>query len=142
MSERALAMGLLGSLLLVVGCEGRTPQCNRFVDSVNHAQARMGDILVTAGGPNPTAPSLEAYAKAHDDLVVKLRALKLGDKKLAGYRDRYLALAQGLAEATRKTAAKLESPEAQKAADEVKAFTPKKRELEKEVNDYCRGRDD
>jgi hypothetical protein len=142
MLGRARALGTLGMLLLSAGCEGRTPQCNRFVDTVNHAQSKMADILVVAAGPNPTAPSLEAYAKAHDDLVVKLRALKLRDKKLVGFRDRYVDLAHGLAEATRKTAAKLETPEAQKAADEVKAFTPKKRELEKEVNDYCRGRDD
>lgn len=143
MVARAARLAGIGLVTLALGCEGRTPQCNRLVDTVNQEHAKLADILVIAGGPNPTAPSLEAYAKVQDDLVAKLRALKLRDKKLADFRDRYLTLAQGLAAATRKTAIHLESPrEGQKAAEEVKAFSPRQRELEKEINAYCRGSKD
>lgn len=142
MNGAARALGIFAISILAPGCERRTPQCNRLVDTINRAQAKMADILVIAGGPRPTAPSLEEYAKAHDDMVKDLRLLQLRDKKILDFRDRYVEIAQGIAEATRKTAVMLDTEEAQKAADEVKAFTPKKRALEKSVNDYCRGRDD
>ena len=141
MTSRALS--LLGLVGVVAGCESRTPQCNRLVDAINQEHAKMAPILVEAGGPEPTETSLESYARANDDLAAKLRGLKLKDAKLVAYRDRYHEIVQGLAAATRKTAVRLDTPrEAQKAADEVKAFSPRKRALEQDINAYCRGSKD
>jgi hypothetical protein len=136
-------LGLALCLAALVGCERRTPQCNEFVDAINEEQAKMGEILKAAGGPNPDSESLEAYAKANDELVARLRRLKVKDARVETFRERYIELTQGLSTAVRKTSAKLESPrDANKAAEEVKAFTPKKRELEKAINDFCRGKTD
>lgn len=146
LSGRAVGfiLSVIPGLVVSVGCERRTPQCNRFVDIINENQRKMADVLKFAGGPAPTQESLETYAKANDVIVVELRKLKLKDVRLEGFRDRYIELSQGLAAGVRKTASKLGTfPEdAQKAAEEVKAFSPKKHDLEKSINEFCRGKDD
>lgn len=139
---RALVIvGVVATSFATVGCEQRVPQCNRLVDTINREQAKMAPVLAEAGGPEPTRESLEAYAKANDDLVAKLRLVKLADRKLAGFRDEYVALLQGLAAATRRTGERLESrQEAAKAAEDVKAYSPKKRDLDRSINEFCRGK--
>ena len=138
------AVGLAVSVIACVGCERRTPQCNRFVDVINENQRKMAEVLKLAGGPEPTPETLEDYAKANDKLVLQLRSLKLNDAKLEGLRDRYIELTQGLAAGVRKTASKLGAfpSEAAKAAEDVKTFSPKKHALEKSINEFCRGTDD
>jgi hypothetical protein len=112
----------------------KTTQCNRLIRIINMEQGPMK----AASGSDPAV--LRNLAATLDDVAKTVRAIKLTDKKLIGFRDGYATIAVDLGKASRVTADALAANDATRAATAAKvmsSFAPRESKVIDGINKHC-----
>jgi hypothetical protein len=85
MKTNTLASALVLCFILAACGKNKVAQCNEFIDEANKSQSAF--VAIEAAVLNPA--TMKTRTTQIDGSVTKLKALKLSDPKLAGFRDQY-----------------------------------------------------